>query len=65
MTIPAGEFIGVSILAANRDPETFEDPDTAEQRFGPVDILVNNATGWLADSFAAAALVTANTITLR
>jgi cytochrome P450 len=26
VTIPAGEFIGVSILAANRDPETFEDP---------------------------------------
>ena len=29
--------------------------DAAEERFGPVDILVNNATGWLADSFAAAA----------
>ena len=28
--------------------------DAAEERFGPVDILVNNATGWLADSFAAA-----------
>jgi len=27
--------------------------DTAEQQLGPVDILVNNATGWLADSFAA------------
>jgi 3-oxoacyl-[acyl-carrier protein] reductase len=27
--------------------------DTAEEQFGPVDILVNNATGWLADSFAA------------
>lgn len=26
--------------------------DTAEERFGPVDILVNNATGWLADTFA-------------
>src|SRR5215472_232175 len=26
--------------------------DTAESRFGPVDILVNNATGWIADSFA-------------
>jgi len=26
----------------------------AEQHLGPVDILVNNATGWLADSFAAA-----------
>jgi 3-oxoacyl-[acyl-carrier protein] reductase len=28
--------------------------DTAEEQFGPVDILVNNATGWIADSFAAA-----------
>jgi 3-oxoacyl-[acyl-carrier protein] reductase len=27
---------------------------TAEERFGPVDILVNNATGWLADTFAPA-----------
>ena len=27
--------------------------DTAEERFGPVDILVNNATGWVADTFAA------------
>ena len=26
--------------------------DAAEERFGPVDILVNNATGWLADTFA-------------
>ena len=28
--------------------------DLAEERFGPVDILVNNATGWLADTFAPA-----------
>jgi len=28
--------------------------DTAEEEFGPVDILVNNATGWLADTFAPA-----------
>jgi len=27
--------------------------DAAEERLGPVDILVNNATGWLADTFAA------------
>jgi 3-oxoacyl-[acyl-carrier protein] reductase len=27
--------------------------DTAEAQFGPVDILVNNATGWLADTFSA------------
>ncbi len=29
--------------------------DTAEQQFGPVDILVNNATGWVQDTFAPAA----------
>jgi 3-oxoacyl-[acyl-carrier protein] reductase len=28
--------------------------DAAEERLGPVDILVNNATGWLADTFAPA-----------
>lgn len=28
--------------------------DTAEDRLGPVDILVNNATGWVADTFRAA-----------
>ncbi len=28
--------------------------DLAEERLGPVDILVNNATGWLADTFAPA-----------
>ena len=28
--------------------------DTAEKRLGPVDILVNNATGWLADTFGSA-----------
>jgi 3-oxoacyl-[acyl-carrier protein] reductase len=28
--------------------------DAAEDQLGPVDILVNNATGWLADTFAAA-----------
>jgi 3-oxoacyl-[acyl-carrier protein] reductase len=26
--------------------------NAAEEQFGPVDILVNNATGWLADTFA-------------
>jgi 3-oxoacyl-[acyl-carrier protein] reductase len=29
--------------------------DAAEEHFGPVDILVNNATGWVADTFAAKA----------
>lgn len=28
--------------------------DAAEEQFGPVDILINNATGWLADTFAPA-----------
>ena len=28
--------------------------DTAEEQLGPVDIVVNNATGWLADTFAPA-----------
>lgn len=28
--------------------------DTAEEQLGPVDILINNATSWLADTFAAA-----------
>jgi 3-oxoacyl-[acyl-carrier protein] reductase len=28
--------------------------DTAEEHLGPVDILVNNASGWLADTFAPA-----------
>jgi len=26
--------------------------DAAEEQFGPVDVLVNNASGWLADTFA-------------
>ncbi len=30
--------------------------DAAEKELGPVDILVNNASGWLADTFAAAAV---------
>jgi 3-oxoacyl-[acyl-carrier protein] reductase len=29
--------------------------DTAELRLGPVDILINNATGWLSDTFKASA----------
>lgn len=27
--------------------------DTAENLFGPVDILINNASGWVADTFKA------------
>jgi 3-oxoacyl-[acyl-carrier protein] reductase len=47
---------GVAVEADLSDPAT---ParlfDAAERHFGPVDILVNNATGWLADTFAATA----------
>ncbi len=42
----------IALEADLTDPET---PgrllDAAEAEFGPVDILVNNATGWLADTF--------------
>jgi 3-oxoacyl-[acyl-carrier protein] reductase len=61
-TSNAGPVLGEIISAGGRaiameadlsDPAT---PallfDLAEQQLGPVDILVNNATGWLADSFA-------------
>ncbi|HEY2443816.1 MAG TPA: SDR family oxidoreductase [Streptosporangiaceae bacterium] len=37
--------------------------DTTEEQFGPVDVLVNNATGWLADTFAATPATTATTAT--
>ncbi len=53
------EAAGSRALAAEAD---LSDPDTpaalfdlAEHHLGPVDILVNNATGWLADTFAPAA----------
>ena len=46
----------VAVEADLSDPDT---PallfGTAEEQLGPVDILVNNATGWLADTFAATA----------
>lgn len=34
--------------------------DAAEKEFGPVDILINNATGWTADSFTATAPASAD-----
>ncbi len=46
----------IALEADLTDPET---PgrllDAAEAEFGPVDILVNNATGWLADTFTSRA----------
>ena len=54
--IRAGGGRAVAVEADLSDPET---PallfDTAEEQFGAVDILVNNATGWLADTFAPSA----------
>ena len=51
--IRAGGGRAVAVEADLSDPAT---PallfDTAEAQLGPVDILVNNATGWLADTFA-------------
>jgi 3-oxoacyl-[acyl-carrier protein] reductase len=50
--ISATGGVGRAVEADLSDPGT---ParlfDHAEREFGPVDILVNNATGWLADSF--------------
>jgi 3-oxoacyl-[acyl-carrier protein] reductase len=54
--IEAAGSRAVAIEADLSDPAT---PavlfDAAEERFGPVSILVNNATGWLADTFKPAA----------
>ena len=51
--IRAGGGEARAIQADLRDPATpAELFDAAEAAFGPVEILVNNATGWLADSFA-------------
>lgn len=46
----------VAVEADLRDPATPASLfDTAEQQLGPVDILVNNATGWVQDTFKPAA----------
>jgi 3-oxoacyl-[acyl-carrier protein] reductase len=58
----SGHQVAEDIVAAGGRAEAVEadlsDPETpaglfgrAEARLGPVDILVNNATGWLADTF--------------
>ena len=48
---------GGDAIALEADLSDTETPtrlfDAAERQFGPVDILVNNATGWLADTFTA------------
>lgn len=59
----SGERVAEEIRAAGGRAEALEadlsDPavpaelfDAAEQKLGPVDILINNATGWVQDSFA-------------
>src|SRR5215468_5464332 len=54
--IRAGGGRAVAVEADLADPAT---PalqfDAAEEQLGPVDVLVNNAAGWLADTFATAA----------
>jgi 3-oxoacyl-[acyl-carrier protein] reductase len=53
--IRAGGGRALAVEADLSDPATPATLfDTAEERLGPVDILVNNATGWLADTFSAA-----------
>jgi 3-oxoacyl-[acyl-carrier protein] reductase len=53
--IRAGGGRAVAVEADLADPAT---PallfDAAEEQLGPVDVLVNNASGWLADTFAPA-----------
>jgi 3-oxoacyl-[acyl-carrier protein] reductase len=47
---------GGAAMALEADLSDAETPsrlfDSGEEQFGPVDILVNNATGWLADTFS-------------
>jgi 3-oxoacyl-[acyl-carrier protein] reductase len=44
----------VAVEADLKEPGTSERLfDSAESAFGPVDILINNATGWVADTFSA------------
>ncbi|MDJ0496684.1 MAG: SDR family oxidoreductase [Acidimicrobiia bacterium] len=44
------EAVEADLLDADTPVRLF---DAAEKAFGPVDILINNATGWVADTFAA------------
>jgi 3-oxoacyl-[acyl-carrier protein] reductase len=53
--IRAGGGKAIAVEADLSDPGAPEALfSAAEERFGPVDVLVNNATGWIPDSFAAA-----------
>ena len=55
------EAIGGRVLTIEADLSDVGTPrrlfDAAEAAFGPVDILINNATGWVADTFSAAPAV--------
>jgi 3-oxoacyl-[acyl-carrier protein] reductase len=52
------DAIGGRVLTIEADLSDVGTPtrlfDAAEAAFGPVDILINNATGWVADTFSAA-----------
>jgi 3-oxoacyl-[acyl-carrier protein] reductase len=53
--IAAAGGLAFAVEADLTDPRVPEQLfDLAEERFGPVDILVNNATGWIADTFTPA-----------
>jgi 3-oxoacyl-[acyl-carrier protein] reductase len=53
--IEAGGGVAVSVEADLSDPRTPASLfDTAEEELGAVDILINNATGWVQDTFAPA-----------
>jgi 3-oxoacyl-[acyl-carrier protein] reductase len=45
--------IEADLSEAGTAERLFDAVDAAEAAFGPVDILINNATGWVADTFSA------------
>jgi 3-oxoacyl-[acyl-carrier protein] reductase len=53
--LAAIEALGGNAFAVEADLADESTPrllfDAAEERFGPVDILINNASGWVADTF--------------
>ena len=48
-----GEAVGLEADLSDEGSHTLPF-DVAEERFGPVDVVVNNASGWRADSFVPA-----------